>query len=230
MDSNTRISGIHHITAVSSSAAENLAFYTEILGLRLVKKTVNFDDPSTYHLYYGDAQGSPGTILTFFPWENLPQGKPGAGMVTAIAFAVPRSAMVYWQARLAGSGIAMQIGERFRDPLIQFSDPHGLPLELVGVADPPLTADWKGAPVRREYGIRGFHSATVTLNALDQKRSLLVDVMGLTPVGEQGHRYRFKMGGERDTRAFLRPGYRSARFAGKRRQRNHSPCRLPCPG
>ena len=81
-----KISGIHHITAVTSSAAENLAFYETTLGLRLVKQTVNFDDPYTYHLYYGDAQGAPGTILTFFPWENLPQGKPGAGMVTAIAF------------------------------------------------------------------------------------------------------------------------------------------------
>lgn len=118
MIANPRISGIHHITAVSSSAAENLAFYENILGMRLVKQTVNFDDPYTYHLYYGDAKGSPGTILTFFPWENLPQGRPGAGMITAIALAVPRKSIDFWIQRIGSSGIKIKTDEQFGDPAI----------------------------------------------------------------------------------------------------------------
>ena len=105
MNINTKIGGIHHITAIASSAAENLAFYETILGLRLVKKTVNFDDPYTYHLYYGDMSGSPGTIMTFFPWENLPRGKNGAGMVTATAFSIPAGSIAYWRKRLETHGI-----------------------------------------------------------------------------------------------------------------------------
>ena len=116
MRTETQIQGIHHITAVASSAAENVMFYTEALGLRLVKKTVNFDDPHTYHLYYGDARGTPGTILTFFPWEALPPGRPGAGMVTAVAFAVPRTALDFWTRRIAAAGRSIQTSDRFGEP------------------------------------------------------------------------------------------------------------------
>lgn len=196
MTSLATIPGIHHITAVSSSAAENLTFYRDTLGLRLVKKTVNFDDPTTYHLYYGDGQGSPGTILTFFPWENLPPGAPGAGMVTAAAFAVPLAAMDFWQARLTKRGIDIEVGNRFDEPLIQFKDPHGLPLELMGVASPPPATPWKEGPVRPEVAISGFHSATATLHALEPEQGLLLDVMGLSRVGQEGPRSRYKMADE----------------------------------
>ena len=107
------ISGIHHITAVASSAKENLKFYEDILALRLVKQTVNFDDPFTYHLYYGDSQGSPGTILTFFPWENLPPGKPGTGMVTAINFAAPHNSVDFWINCLKNRNIPSWVDGRF---------------------------------------------------------------------------------------------------------------------
>jgi glyoxalase family protein len=131
MNNDSKIIGIHHITAIASSAAENLAFYENVLGLRLVKKTVNFDDPYTYHLYYGDQEGSPGTIITFFPWEKLPRGKAGAGMVTSIAFAISKGSGNYWRKRLSVDGIETKEGERFGDSLIQFEDPHGLSLELI---------------------------------------------------------------------------------------------------
>ena len=172
MSVNPNIAGIHHITAIASSAANNLAFYENILGLRLVKKTVNFDDPYTYHLYYGDAQGSPGTILTFFPWENLAQGTPGAGMVTAIAFAIPRPSMAFWTQRINAAGIATQSEERFGDPVMQFPDPCGLPIELIGIPDPPAIGHGDHSAIPANHIIRGFHSATATLNKLEDIRSL----------------------------------------------------------
>ena len=189
----THIGGIHHITAVTSSAKDNLEFYTKVLGLRLVKKTVNFDDPTTYHLYYGDAGGAPGTILTFFPWEGLPQGKPGAGMVTATAFAIPRASAAFWEKRLHDHGIESSSTERFGEAVTRFHDPHGLPLELIAT-DADLPEDtWADATVPPEHRIAGFHSATATLRALDQTQNLLVDVMGMTFHGREGNRYRFHM-------------------------------------
>ncbi|BDD86021.1 VOC family protein [Desulfofustis limnaeus] len=100
MSHSLAIGGIHHITAIAGSAAANLAFYEQVLGLRLVKQTVNFDDPFTYHLYYGDERGTPGTILTFFPWQDLPRGRVGAGMVASVAFSIPAPAIDYWRNRL----------------------------------------------------------------------------------------------------------------------------------
>ena len=126
MTNEPKIGGIHHITAIASSASENLAFYTDVLGMRLVKKTVNFDDPYTYHLYYGDSAGTPGTIITFFPWEDLPRGKAGAGMVTAIAFSIPAGSVDYWRQRLDGYGIETTEGQRFGENVILFEYPHGL--------------------------------------------------------------------------------------------------------
>lgn len=197
MNSHPRISGIHHITAIASSARENLAFYEQLLGLRLVKKTVNFDDPTTYHLYYGDAHGSPGTILTFFPWERLPGGKPGAGMVTAVAFAVARNAIDYWLKRLQANAVATKQTERFGDPVIAFTDPHGLPLELVGVSQPIASAQWENSAIPAAQAITGFHSATTLLKRLDPTRTLLIESMGMVLGGSEANRYRFKMTDER---------------------------------
>lgn len=193
MPTHAGIPAIHHITAVSSAAAENLAFYENVLGLRLVKQTVNFDDPYTYHLYYGDAEGSPGTILTFFPWENLPRGKPGAGMITAIAFAIHRNSIDFWMQRIARAGIYARPGERFGEPLIRFEDPHGLPLELVGIPNPADTAYWNPGRVPREHALAGFHSATATLNSLENDEDLLSKVMGMSLVAKDGGHYRFQM-------------------------------------
>lgn len=203
MTTEPHITGIHHVTAVASSAAENLAFYTTVLGLRLVKKTVNFDDPHTYHLYYGDARGAPGTILTFFPWENLPPGRPGAGMVTAVAFAVARSSLNFWQQRLAAAGRSVQPGERFGEPLLSFSDPHGLPLAIVGLDAPPAPTAWDDGPIAAHNAIRGFHAVTATLNAASGIETLLGDTMGLRLHRRAGRRYRYLTADEATPGHFL---------------------------
>ena len=193
MIAENKTSAIHHITAVASSAADNVTFYENILGLRLVKQTVNFDDPYTYHLYYGDSQGSPGTILTFFPWENLPQGKPGAGMVTAIGLNIPRQSISFWTKRFEAQAIPFKTSERFGEPVIHFNDPHGLPLELIGTADQPLSVYWQASRIPQEHAIKGFHSATAILRSLEQTNALLTDVMGMSLHAREGDRYRFKM-------------------------------------
>lgn len=187
------IPGIHHITAVASSAATNRAFYETFLGLRMVKQTVNFDDPFTYHLYYGDRQGAPGTILTFFPWEHLPRGKIGAGMITAVAFAIPRPSVAFWAKRLRTAGLAVQQRERFGDPVITFADGDGLPLELIGLSDPPAAAAWEGAALPEEHALRGFHSATVTLHEMEAIERLLLEEMGFHRHLVSGRRHRFRM-------------------------------------
>jgi glyoxalase family protein len=186
-------SGIHHITAISSTAEENLDFYERTLGLRLVKQTVNFDDPHTYHLYYGDAAGTPGTILTFFPWERMPAGRNGAGMIVATAFAAPRDAIGYWQERLNNAGVEVQTEHRLGDPVLRFNDLHGLHLELVGVEDARYSSHWENSQVGRPHAIQGFHSATALLNNLEKTQALLLESMGMTLMANENSRYRFKM-------------------------------------
>jgi glyoxalase family protein len=195
MSSEKNISGIHHITAITSSVTENLWFYEKVLGLRLVKQTVNFDDPYTYHLYYGDNQGLPGTILTFFPWENLPPGKPGTGMVTAINFAIPRQSVEFWNERLRANNISIKMADRFGDPVIKLLDPHGLPLELTGTDNLHASEHWKMGPIDELSAIRGFHSATATLRSFDESNALLKHLMGMRLHDQAAGRYRFKMDG-----------------------------------
>jgi len=189
------ITGIHHITAISSTAAENLDFYERVLGLRLVKQTVNFDDPYTYHLYYGAADGAPGTILTFFPWERMPSGRPAAGMIVATAFAVPRAVLPYWVERLSTSGATPQTESRFGETVLRFGDPHGLPLELIGTDALPTVLHWEESPVDRAHAILGFHAATALVTHLDSTQTLLTGPMGMTLAGRENSRCRFKMSG-----------------------------------
>jgi glyoxalase family protein len=193
MNNNSNISGIHHITVIASSASENLAFYENVLGLRLVKKTVNFDDPYTYHLYYGDSKGSPGTIITFFPWEKLPRGKAGAGMVTAVAFAIPSGSVDYWRKRLNGHGIETNESKRFGGSLIQFEDPHGLGLELVEMENVPATSALSDGFIAPAHRILGLHSATALQHSVEGIQDLLMNGMGMVLHGKEGDRYRFKM-------------------------------------
>jgi glyoxalase family protein len=193
MNIDIKISGIHHITAIASSASENLAFYENVLGLRLVKKTVNFDDPYTYHLYYGDSAGAPGTIITFFPWEKLPRGKTGAGMVTSIAFSIPLGSIDYWRKRLTVNGIETKAGERFGDSLIQFEDPHGLSLELIETPTAHSNSIQSHNSKSAAHGIVGLHSATALLKSLKETQSLLMNSMGMVLHDKEGNRYRFKM-------------------------------------
>ncbi|MBE0586157.1 MAG: VOC family protein, partial [Desulfofustis sp.] len=195
MNNRQAISGIHHITAISSSATDNVAFYEDVLGLRLVKQTVNFDDPYTYHLYYGDQHGTPGTILTFFPWSELPRGTTGAGMVTAIAFAIPAGSPDYWRQRLQDHQVATTSGTRFGDEVISFADPDGLTLELIA----PQRSQ-QGAAA--DHAIQGFHSATELTRSLAGTQELLVASLGMELHAQEHSRYRFAMTGDESPARF----------------------------
>src|SRR2546423_231454 len=153
-----RILGIHHVTAITADPQKNVDFYCGVLGLRLVKLTLNFDDPGSYHLYYGDELGRPGTIMTFFAWPGAYPGRVGPPQVTVTAFAVSSSALEYWSARLSENGIeSHRADERFGQRVLTFMDPDGMRLDLIGEAEPAGLA-WRGGPVPMDRAIRGFHS------------------------------------------------------------------------
>lgn len=187
--------GLHHITALSGDAQENLAFYVGVLGLRRVKTTVNFDDPTTHHLYYGDATGRPGTILTFFPWPRAASGRPGAGMVNAVALAVPEGSLSTWAHRLDEYGIEVDEDERFGDSLIQFSDPSGLPLELVATDDLDAATPWTNGAVPNARAIRGFHAPALPVFAEDRTVELFTDVFDWSRANSEGDRLRLRAPG-----------------------------------
>lgn len=187
-----QILGLHHITAIAANAQRNLDFYTKVLGLRLVKKTVNFDDPGTYHFYYGNENGTPGTILTFFPWESMSQGRAGTGMATEISYAVPANSLKAWKERLAGFNVTItDEGERFGEPFISFTDPDGLNLTLLE----PKTADnrqaWETADVKAGIATKGFHSTTLSLRKIDATAAVLTDIFGYRLLAQEGNRYRY---------------------------------------
>ncbi len=189
------LNGIHHITAIAADPQPNVDFYMGLLGLRLIKKTVNFDDPGSYHLYYGDDVGSPGTIMTFFSWPGAPRGQQGAGQVAATSFAIPATSLDYWAERFAAHGV--QQGEqstRFGDTVLPFTDPDGLLLELIGTREPDARRGWTGGDVPAEHAVRGFHGATLLLRRRADSARLLGDVMGFQRIGEEGHRTRFAVG------------------------------------
>jgi len=189
------IQGLHHITAIASDPRRNLDFYTRVLGLRFVKKSVNQDDPGTYHLYYGDYAGSPGTILTFFPWAGLRRGRPGTGQAYATAFSVPAGSLPFWQERLARHKVATEaVEERFGDQVLPLLDPDGLRLELVATAEADARPPAPAADVPAEFAIRGFHSSTLALTATAATVALLTGPMHHREVAAAGHRTRFAAG------------------------------------
>jgi glyoxalase family protein len=189
------IPGIHHVTAIAGDPQRNADFYVSLLGLRLVKRTVNFDDPTTYHLYYGDGAGTPGTILTFFPWPGAPRGRRGTGQATATAFAVPTGSLDGWMERLAAGGAEFgTMEERFGERVLPLSDPDGLALELVEHADVARRAWWKEGPVPEGHAIRGFHGVTVTVEGYERTAELLTGEMGFKSLGQEQARFRFATG------------------------------------
>lgn len=190
--SDPTIPGIHHITALSGPAQNTLDFYVGVLGLRRVKTTVNFDDPKTHHLYFGDRVGRPGTLLTFFPWSQTRPGRMGAGMVSTVAFAVPQSTLDDWEARLAASDASPQWAERFGDPVLQFQDPAGLALEFVGTAEMDTDEVWEDGPVPAEQAVRGFHAPTLPVFPEDRTLELLTDVFGWSRTDEFEDRIRLR--------------------------------------
>jgi glyoxalase family protein len=192
VNAGARLAGIHHVTAIAGEPQQNVDFYAETLGLRLVKQTVNFDDPGTYHLYFGDTAGHPGTILTFFPWPGAPRGRHGAGQVTVVSFSIPPDALGFWEQRLTGRGIEFEALESpFDESVLQFSDPDGLQLELVADSSPHLGQPWTGASVPVSLAIRGFHSVALLEQSPDDTERALTDVMGFRHVRSVGHRRRY---------------------------------------
>ena len=182
--------GIHHITAIVGHPQENVDFYGRVLGLRLVKKTVNFDDPGTYHLYFGDKGGRPGTIITFFPWVNAYQGAIGDGQVGITSYAVPVGSLPFWVNRLASEAIPFKKAVRFGENIVQFDDPHGLHLELVERAA-GTDNEWTIGDVTPDVAIKGFAGATLYSTNPEATERTLTEVMGLEKVAEEGDYRRF---------------------------------------
>jgi glyoxalase family protein len=190
------LTGIHHITAIAGDPQRNLDFYTQVLGLRMVKLTVNFDDPGTYHLYFGDEDGTPGSLLTFFPWPRAPRGDVGTGQVSAASFAVAPNSLEYWAGRLAEHGALPREEVRFGERLIRCADPDGLPLEFVGTRAEARGRPWSAGPVPAVHAVCGFHSATLSQDGSEPTARLL-QMMGFRQVGTEGARFRYSASGAR---------------------------------
>ena len=192
----SNITGIHHVTAISGPAQENLDFYAGILGMRLVKRSVNQDDPTTYHLFYADAEGHPGSDLTFFPWADMPRGRDGTGLTNEVSLAVPTDSLGYWAQRLERHGVKVDAEEmRFGERVLPFTDVHGLRLALVETADAREFTSWSGSPVPVEYQIRGLHTVRISERTLAPTEQLLTSGMGFSLLAEENGWRRYALGG-----------------------------------
>lgn len=190
----TLLTGVHHLTAIASDPQQNIDFYAGLLGLRLVKKTVNFDDPSAYHLYYGDESGSPGSIITFFYWpRHAGRGRVGAGQVSAITFLAPADSLDFWAERLRAHDVTTVRRVRFGEDTLAFADPDGIPIEIVAVADDPR-GGWLGAGLGAEIALRGMHTVELTVREAAPTETLLTGDMGYRLVRREGNRARFTVG------------------------------------
>jgi glyoxalase family protein len=186
------VNGIHHITAIAGNAKRNHNFYTNILGQRLVKKTVNFDDPETYHLYYGDKEGTPGTILTFFPWEGIQSGRRGARQATEIGYSVPKGSLDFWVNRLEKHNVIYnKVAEKFGEEYLTVLDPDGLKLELTVAKAADTRLPWETDEVKAENAIKGFHNVTITTNKMQATADILTGVFGYKLLEQHVNRYRF---------------------------------------
>lgn len=192
------VHGIHHVTAIAGDAQENLDFYVGVLGMRLVKRSINQDDPGTYHLFYADGAGTPGTDLTFFPWPAMEPGRVGIGLTVEVPFAIPTGSLGYWQDRFASKSVEHSETEtRFGETTLPFTDPHGLRLALVETDDPREFVPWEEGPVPPEHQLRGMHSARLWERNLAATESVLTKQLGFALIGtEDGwHRYGVEGGG-----------------------------------
>ena len=187
-----KILGLHHITAIAGEAKRNFNFYTRILGLRLVKKTVNFDDPTTYHLYYGDKAGTPGTILTFFPWEGIETGRRGASQVTEIGYSIPDTSFDFWLKRFETHNIIYnKVSQKFGERYLTFIDPDGLKLELTASKYPDNRLPWETQEVPAEHATKGFHHITITTNKIQPTANVLTNIFGYRLLESQVNRFRY---------------------------------------
>jgi glyoxalase family protein len=188
-----KLLGIHHITAIAGDPQRNLDFYRKVLGLRFVKRTVNFDDPSTYHLYFGDRTGKPGTILTFFPWPGARRGARGNGQVVATSFAIPQGSLNYWSDRLKEHSITVENILRFDEQGLRFTDPDGLLLELIASQrNNDVDLAFENA-VPKESALHGFFAPTLQLQDFAPTENLLTETLGFQQIGEKGSRRRFSL-------------------------------------
>lgn len=187
-----RVRGLHHITAIAKSAQGNYDFYARVLGLRLVKKTVNFDDPGTYHFYYGNENGMPGTILTFFPWEGIGSGSAGTGMATEIGYSVPAGSLDWWKQRFDHYKVKYDPpAEKFGETYLSFYDPDGLKLKLIIAANADNRKPWSVDEIKDESALKGFHSVVLTLKSIKQTAEILTDIFGYSLLGKEGDQSRF---------------------------------------
>ena len=186
------ITGLHHVTAIASNPQRNLDFYVELLGLRLVKRTVNFDAPGSYHFYFGDAVGTPGTILTFFPWPGSRRGIHGSGEVSATAFTIPTGSAGYWLERLKRYHVAAERApKRLDEDPVRFADPDGMLIELIESTPSNAVVPWGEGPVPEEHLIRGLHGVSARLQSTEGTAKLLTEVFGYRWTQEKGNRVRF---------------------------------------
>ncbi len=194
------IQGLHHITVMAANPQRNIDFYVQVLGQRLVKTTVNFDDPGTYHLYYGDEVGSPGTIMTFFPWANMKRGVFGNGETSAVAYSIPKLSVNYWQHRLEKFKLEFDSSTRFGDALLTFKDPDGLTLELIAHDGAEVPQFWRKGDIPQEHAIRGFHGVSLWEAKREATESILVDNLGFIKLESErdaeGERSRYKAASE----------------------------------
>ncbi len=189
---NSKIPGLHHVTAIASDPQRNLDFYVGLLGLRFVKRTVNFDDPGTYHFYFGDQRGTPGTILTFFPWPGARRGVRGTGQVEATAFAISPESTGYWLERLKQHHVAAEkTSARFGEEVIRLVDPDGLLIELIASSSGGRVEPWADSPVPAEHAVRGFHSVSAALEGYERTARLLSETFGYRLIDTAGNRFRF---------------------------------------
>jgi glyoxalase family protein len=187
-----QIKGIHHITAIAGNAKRNVNFYTNTLGLHLVKKTVNFDDPNTYHLYYGDTVGAPGTILTFFPWEGITAGRRGARQATEIGYSIPQGSLDFWLKRMEDHNIIHnKVANKFGEEYLTVLDPDGLKLELTVAKNADSRQPWETNEIKAENAIKGFHNITITTNKMEPTAKILTEVFGYKLLEQHVNRYRF---------------------------------------
>lgn len=187
--------GIHHVTAIAGPARRNHDFYTRVLGLRFIKKTVNYDDPGTYHLYWGDGEARTGSVLTSFPWERAAEGRVGPGETEEILLRVPEGSIGYWSHRLLEKGVVHEApAKRFGETVIAFKDPDGMRLALTGLPGIEAEAGWDGGEVPAEHAIRGLHGVSLLLDKAGPTGAVLADVFGFTEVSREGVSIRYRSG------------------------------------
>jgi glyoxalase family protein len=189
------VPGIHHVTSITGDVQKNVDFYVTVLGLRFVKKSINQDVPDTYHLYFGDYLGSPGTAMTFFGWPAWPKRRAGSGQVTTVAFTIPEGSVGFWTARLRKLGVEAARSTRFDADVITVHDPDGIELDLVTGASSLQLKEWPDGPVPPEHAIRGFHSVALTIAEAQATVDFLTQTMGFREKAREDRRIRFETGG-----------------------------------